>query len=52
MAALRPGVIAAVLRKDFQSLWPLAFGALVLPLCLGTAEWVDMAPSARALRFE
>ena len=49
MAALRPGVIAAVLRKDFQSLWPLAFGALLLPLCLGTAEWVHMASSARAL---
>lgn len=49
MNALRPRVIAAVMRKDFQSLWPLAFGALLLPLCLGTATWVDMAPSARQL---
>lgn len=45
MAALRPGVIGAVIRKDFQSLWPLAFAALLLPLSLGAQKWNHSSPS-------
>lgn len=48
MAALRPGVIAAVIRKDFLSLWPLVFGALLLPICVGSEALAGMGAPAKA----
>lgn len=49
MSALRPGAIAAILRKDFQTLWPLVLTALLLPLCVATDASLELAAQAKQL---
>jgi len=49
MAPLRLAVIAAVLRKDFLSLWPLIVAALLLPLYVAAQSLIDLPNEALLL---
>lgn len=49
MSVLRPGVIGAIVRKDFQTLWPLVLTALLLPLYVGTEQALHLASQAKGL---
>lgn len=49
MAVLRPVVIAAVLRKDFQSLWLLVLTSMLLPLYVAVERLIDLPNEALLL---
>jgi hypothetical protein len=49
MSALRPHIIAAIIRKDFQTLWPLVLTALLLPLYIGAEQALHLAPQVKGL---
>jgi hypothetical protein len=49
MTALRPGVVAAIVRKDVLSLWPLILAALLLPLYAAAAEVIEFSPQVTTL---
>lgn len=49
MAALRPGVIATIVRKDVLSLWPLMLASLLLPLYAATEPLLKLSPQVTTL---
>lgn len=51
MAAPHIGVIAAIVRKDFNSLWPLIIGAAVLPIWIVGDRLIDLPEPLPLLLF-